>query len=75
MKPWDSKPGDEKIMKVPLDWVGVHYYLRLIASDSSNGAPPDLSSHDPYAQIRIELADDGPKTDGGRRCGRMASMT
>jgi beta-glucosidase len=59
------KPGDEKIMNVPLDWVGVHYYCRLLASDASNGAPPDLSSHDPYAQIRIELADDGPKTDGG----------
>ena len=36
------KPGDEKIMKVPLDWVGVHYYVRLIASDASNGAPPDV---------------------------------
>jgi beta-glucosidase len=59
------KAGDEKIMKVPLDWVGVHYYCRLLASDSSNSAPPDVSSHDPYAQIRIELAGDGPKTDGG----------
>jgi beta-glucosidase len=59
------KPGDEKIMKVPLDWVGVHYYVRLIASNASNGAPPNLTSHDPYAQIRIELAGDGPKTDGG----------
>jgi beta-glucosidase len=59
------KPGDEKIMKVPLDWVGVHYYCRLLASDSSNGAPPEVSSHDPYAQIAIELAGNGPKTDGG----------
>jgi beta-glucosidase len=59
------KPGDEKIMKVPLDWVGVHYYCRLIASDASNGASPDVSSHDPLAQIRIELDNEGPKTDGG----------
>ncbi|MFZ0962965.1 MAG: GH1 family beta-glucosidase [Terriglobia bacterium] len=59
------KPGDEKIMKVPLDWLGVHYYVRLLASDASNGAPPDVSSHDPLAQIRIELANEGPKTDGG----------
>ena len=59
------KPGDEKIMKVPLDWLGVHYYVRLLASDASNGAPPDTSSHDPLAQIRIELAGEGPKTDGG----------
>jgi len=43
----------------------VHYYCRLLASDSSNGAPPELSSHDPYAQINIELAGDGPRTDGG----------
>jgi len=48
------KPGDEKIMKVALDWVGVHYYVRALASDSRNGAPPDVSSHDPYAQIRTE---------------------
>jgi len=59
------KAGDEKIMKVPLDWVGVHYYLRLIASDASNRAQPDASSHDPLAQIRIETANEGPKTDGG----------
>ncbi len=55
--PYDAmgfKPGDEKIMKVPLDWLGVHYYGRNLASDSSNGAPPDVSSHDPYAQIRLE---------------------
>jgi beta-glucosidase len=59
------KPGDEKIMKVPLDWVGVHYYLRLIVSDGSNGAPPELSSRNPYAQLHIELGKEGPKTDGG----------
>lgn len=59
------KAGDEKIMQAPLDWLGVHYYLRLIASDSSNGAPPDLSSHDPRAQIRTETGAEGPKTDGG----------
>jgi beta-glucosidase len=59
------RAGDEKIMKVPLDWLGIHYYVRLIASDASHGAPPDVSSHDPLAQIRIELANEGPKTDGG----------
>jgi beta-glucosidase len=59
------RSGDDKIMKVPLDWLGVHYYLRLIASDSSNGAPPDISSHDPRAQIRTETGTEGPKTDGG----------
>lgn len=59
------KPGDETIMKIPLDWLGVHYYLRFIVSDASNGAKPDLSSHDPLAQIRIESGNEAPKTDGG----------
>jgi beta-glucosidase len=59
------KPGDDAIMKVPLDWVGVHYYFRLIASDASNGAKPDVSNYDPHAQIRIEMGNEGPKTDAG----------
>ncbi len=28
------RPGDEKIMKVPLDWVGFHYYTRRMVSDT-----------------------------------------
>jgi beta-glucosidase len=59
------RPGDETIMKVPLDWVGVHYYLRLVVSDASNGAQPNLASRNPYAQIRVEIGNEGPKTDGG----------
>jgi beta-glucosidase len=59
------KPGDEKIMKIPLDWLGFHYYLRLIASDASKGAPPDPSNHDPRAQIRVETGNEGPKNDAG----------
>jgi len=30
------KPGDEKIMYAPLDWVGFHYYTRRIVSDVSH---------------------------------------
>ena len=30
------KPGDEKIMHAPLDWVGFHYYTRRIVSDASH---------------------------------------
>jgi beta-glucosidase len=59
------KPGDEKIMKIPLDWIGFHYYQRLIASDSSKGAPPDPSNHDPMARIRIENGNEGPRNDAG----------
>lgn len=59
------KPGDEKTMKIDLDWVGVHYYLRLIVSDASNGARPDTASRDPFAQLRVETGNEGPKTDSG----------
>ena len=30
------KPGDDKIMHAPLDWVGFHYYTRRIVSDASH---------------------------------------
>jgi beta-glucosidase len=30
--------ADEKIMQVPLDWIGFHYYTRRIVSDSGGGA-------------------------------------
>jgi beta-glucosidase len=42
------KPGDEKIMKVPLDWVGFHYYTRRVVSDPSGsahaGGPPSFGT-------------------------------
>ena len=28
------KDGDDKIMKVPLDWVGFHYYTRRVVSNA-----------------------------------------
>jgi beta-glucosidase len=56
------KPGDEKIMQVPLDWIGVHYYLRLIASAN---APVPAASLDPLAGIGVELANVGPKSPSG----------
>src|SRR5579862_4701447 len=30
------RPGDEKIMHAPLDWVGFHYYTRRVVSDASH---------------------------------------
>jgi beta-glucosidase len=67
------KPGDETIMKVPLDWVGVHYYCRMIVSDSGGEGyhcaeaqgETNLPLPDPVAQIRVELGNEGRKTDGG----------
>jgi beta-glucosidase len=30
------QPGDDKIMKVPLDWVGFHYYTRRVVSAATS---------------------------------------
>jgi len=32
------QPGDEKIMQVPLDWIGFHYYTRRVVSDAGHSA-------------------------------------
>jgi beta-glucosidase len=55
--------GDEKIMKVPLDWIGIHYYCRLQVA--ANLASPAASNHDPFAQFRVEVPKEGPATDSG----------
>jgi len=59
------RSGDEKIMKVPLDWLGVHYYCRLVVSDSSGGAPASASNRDPMSRMHVEVPNQGPRTDGG----------
>jgi len=56
------QPGDEKIMRTPLDWVGVHYYLRLMISDSGVRANVML---DPLMTCAVELPRQGPKTQIG----------
>jgi beta-glucosidase len=56
------RPGDEKIMKVPLDWVGIHYYLRVFASARPQA---DRKNLDPMAGIAVNVAKEGPRTDGG----------
>jgi beta-glucosidase len=72
------KPGDEKIMKVPLDWIGFHYYNRRIVSQAS-GAQSGTSGHfgteiegqggtaarDPLTQIHVEMPTEGPLTEAG----------
>jgi len=32
------KTGDEKIMKVPLDWLGFHYYTRRVVSHATTSS-------------------------------------
>jgi beta-glucosidase len=71
------QPGDEKIMKAPLDWVGFHYYTRRIvsavsATSNSGGAQfgteteldgGGAGSRDNYTRFHAEMPTEGPLTD------------
>ena len=61
------RSGDEKILQVPLDWLGVHYYCRLAISAAAAPALPKGGARtpDPMAQFQVGLFPDGPRTDGG----------
>jgi len=73
------KPGDGKIMKVPLDWVGFHYYTRRIVSHANErclsgnvrhyGTETEggggSASRDPMTQIHVEMPTEGPLTEAG----------
>jgi beta-glucosidase len=70
------RAGDEKIMQVPLDWIGFHYYTRRIVSDSrasrhSGGGALATETQDtahagdPWTQLEAAMPTEGPLTDGG----------
>src|SRR5271170_1256727 len=73
------KDGDDKIMKVPLDWVGFHYYTRRIVSNASGSAQAGGGGHfgtetegeggssgrDPLTQMHVEMPTEGPLTEAG----------
>jgi len=73
------KAGDEKIMRVPLDWLGFHYYTRRVVSHASASPQPGSGSHfgtetegeggssgrDPLTQIHVEMPTEGPLTEAG----------
>lgn len=70
------RSGDEKIMQVPLDWIGFHYYTRRIVSDaigtSHSGATfgteienDPSGGRDPYTRFHAEMPTEGPLTDAG----------
>ncbi len=78
--PYDAmgfRSGDDKIMRVPLDWIGFHYYTRRIVSDA--GGPghtgggtfgteieEDASAgRDPYTRFHAVMPTEGPLTDAG----------
>jgi beta-glucosidase len=78
--PYDQmgvKPGDEKIMHAPLDWVGFHYYTRRIVADASSahagggsfsGAEIEsdpATGRDPYTLFSAVMPTDGPLTESG----------
>jgi beta-glucosidase len=70
-------PGDDQIMKVPLDWIGFHYYTRRIVSDASGASHPGsgasfgteiedtAAGRDPYTRFRAVMPTEGPLTDAG----------
>jgi len=73
------KSGDEKIMKVPLDWLGFHYYTRRVVSNAAGGSESGVGGHfgtetegeggsssrDPLTQIHVEMPTEGPLTEAG----------
>ena len=72
------KPGDEKILHAPLDWIGFHYYTRRVVSDASqesfqsggkfSGTEIERSSpggRDPYTRFNAAMPLEGPLTDAG----------
>jgi beta-glucosidase len=71
------RPGDDQIMKAPLDWVGFHYYTRRIVSDTGRplhqGAPASFGTEiedtaagrDPYTRFSAVMPTEGPLTDAG----------
>jgi beta-glucosidase len=70
------RPGDEKIMRVPLDWIGFHYYTRRIVSDArsayrtnSGGLATETQDTagggDRWTQLNAAMPTEGPLTDGG----------
>ena len=71
------KSGDDRIMKVALDWVGFHYYTRRVISDASGSVASATAGHfgtetesgggsrDPLTQIHVEMPTEGPLTEAG----------
>jgi beta-glucosidase len=57
--PYDAmgfKPGDDKLMKAPFDWIGLNYYVRTLVSASTQGIEGQ------YFGLASEMPKRGPIT-------------
>jgi beta-glucosidase len=68
------RAGDEKIMQVPLDWIGFHYYTRRIVSNAGHAArsggnlateTQDTGDVNALTQFTAVMPNEGPITEGG----------
>ncbi|HVU44932.1 MAG TPA: GH1 family beta-glucosidase [Terracidiphilus sp.] len=71
------KPGDEKILYAPLDWIGLHYYTRRVVSDASHAhcygggfsgteiESDSACARDPYTGLSAAMPTEGPLTEAG----------
>ncbi|WP_263377820.1 glycoside hydrolase family 1 protein [Granulicella paludicola] len=71
------KAGDEKLLRAPLDWIGLHYYTRRIISDVSNAhcfgggfsgteiESDSACARDPYTGLSAVMPTEGPLTEAG----------
>ena len=70
------RSGDDRIMQVPLDWIGFHYYTRRIVSDaraSQRGTTGTIATEtqdtahggDRWTQLDSTMPTEGALTDGG----------
>jgi beta-glucosidase len=72
------RPGDDKLLRAPLDWVGFHYYTRRLISDAAGmrGAQQqygteieadtgDVNGRDPYTRFHAVMPTEGPLTHAG----------
>jgi beta-glucosidase len=73
------RPGDDKLIRAPLDWVGFHYYTRRIISDAGGQAGNQQhygteiesdagdanGARDPYTRFHAVMPSEGPLTHAG----------
>lgn len=73
------RPGDEKLLRAALDWVGFHYYTRRIVSDAKTSKTSALhygtetesdtgdpnGGRDPYTRFHAVMPTEGPLTHAG----------